>query len=89
MIGAWLREMLATAWTGGASTPSAPEGPTGARSDDMSWSPDTGTPTGPMVNIDGTPMLDGYTDIKGNPFGVTDTWSQDTSFDHGSSSHEF
>lgn len=40
----------------------------------------------PMVNIDGTPMLDSTIDIHGNPFGVTDAHSPvDTgmSFDSG------
>jgi hypothetical protein len=27
---------------------------------------------GPIVNIDGTPMVNESTDIKGHPFGVTD-----------------
>ena len=38
-----------------------------------------------LVNIDGTPMIDGtFTDIKSNPFGITeDTFSTDFSMDAG------
>jgi hypothetical protein len=38
-----------------------------------------------LANIDGTPMIEGtFTDIKGNPFGVTeDTFSTDFSMDAG------
>jgi hypothetical protein len=32
--------------------------------------------TGPLVNTDGTPMLDDCVDILGKPFGVTDTTAQ-------------
>jgi hypothetical protein len=32
--------------------------------------------TGPVVNIDGTPMLDDCIDILGRPFGVTNTAAQ-------------
>jgi hypothetical protein len=27
---------------------------------------------GPLVNIDGTPMMDSFIDVLGNPYGVTD-----------------
>lgn len=41
---------------------------------DASLSPNL---TGPLVNIDGTPMLDSVMDILGNPFGVTDSSAHD------------
>ena len=33
----------------------------------------TSDPVGPVVNIDGTPMLNETVDIHGHPYGVTET----------------
>jgi len=36
--------------------------------------------SGPLVNTDGTPMLDNCIDVMGKPFGVMDTSAHDCSF---------
>ena len=52
-----------------------------------------GTGMGPLVNVDGTPMVNEWLDANGHPFGVTDAsfgdfgddaWGVGGSFGHGS-----
>lgn len=45
--------------------------------------------SGPSVNVDGTPMISSTSDVKGNPFGVTDTHDSFISMNMFDSSNMF